>query len=146
MSKFKRFGKLPGQPSKLIRLAIKDLEAVEGDTRYMVDMRFWHLANYDSCHVCLAGSVMAKTLNIPEYMYWDGYMSTVPGYLRKTVPALHALNYLRIGYLALAFEDLEIPFPKTMKPAVSVTNYATDPVAFKADMLDLARQLEERGY
>jgi hypothetical protein len=55
--------KLPDKPSELLLVALADLEAVEQDKRYVVNMRVWHEAN-GQCAVCLAGSVMAKTLNV----------------------------------------------------------------------------------
>ena len=53
--------KLPNKPSELLKVALTDLELVEGDSKYRVDMRNWHTPQYDkTCEVCLAGSVMAK--------------------------------------------------------------------------------------
>lgn len=57
---------LPDKPSALIRLALDDLEKVEKDGRYRVDMTQWHGGWRPErdipCRVCLAGAVMAKTL------------------------------------------------------------------------------------
>ena len=47
---------------KLLDLAMSDLEKVEKDSRYEVNMNSWHWKD-QKCFVCLAGCVMAKTLN-----------------------------------------------------------------------------------
>lgn len=56
---------LPTKPSALLRLALEDLEAVEADKKYKVAMGKWHEPN-GACKVCLAGSVLAKTLQVPR--------------------------------------------------------------------------------
>lgn len=68
--------RLPSVPSELIELALRDLELTEADDRYRVNMDRWHeLDGEDVCHVCLAGAVMAQTLqldpgdNIAPYHY-----------------------------------------------------------------------------
>lgn len=57
--------RLPDKPSELIMLALKDLNLVRGDDRYKIDMICWHVKyrTEEVCRVCLAGSVMAKTLH-----------------------------------------------------------------------------------
>lgn len=47
--------------SDLLELALSDLEFCENDSRYVIDMQQWLV---DGCRVCLAGAVMAKTLNM----------------------------------------------------------------------------------
>ena len=47
---------------KLLDLAMSDLEKVEKDSRYEVNMNSWHWKD-QKCFVCLAGCVIAKTLN-----------------------------------------------------------------------------------
>ena len=64
----KQVDKLPNKPSELIRLAIKDLSAVEKLKEYKVDMHTWHEApndyNYYKCQVCFGGAVMARTMKV----------------------------------------------------------------------------------
>ena len=56
--------KLPNNPSELILLALHDLELCEKDDRYKIEMVYWHVPRTKGyCHVCLGGSVMAKTLD-----------------------------------------------------------------------------------
>lgn len=61
--------RLPVRPSDLILLALSDLEKCENDPRYKICMSCWHIPSYKEesmeCLVCLAGAVMAKTLNAP---------------------------------------------------------------------------------
>lgn len=58
---------LPDKTSELLKLALKDLLSVESDKDYSVNMYLWHESvRGDSCHVCLAGSVMARTLKVPK--------------------------------------------------------------------------------
>ena len=56
--------RLPDKPSELLILAMEDIERVEADPRYKIDMGSWHEPN-GKCKVCAAGSVMAKTLKLP---------------------------------------------------------------------------------
>ena len=76
---------LPDTLHETLRLAVKDLELVEQDSDYIVDMTQWHEPdpklprdhNYEKgrlnkdaagiqwdCKVCLAGSIMAKTFEV----------------------------------------------------------------------------------
>ena len=59
---------LPNKPSDLLELALSDLEKCSKDKRYKLNMHTWHAKNNFSkeklCHVCMAGAVMAKTLNV----------------------------------------------------------------------------------
>ena len=65
--------RLPDVPSELLALALDDLEAVNADPLYEIDMWIWHIPRgynhekhtYTYCAVCFAGAVMAKTLNVP---------------------------------------------------------------------------------
>lgn len=59
------------KPSSLIRLALADLKACEADPDYKIDMRTWHEPFWKTvdkkvCHVCLAGTVLAKSLDAPK--------------------------------------------------------------------------------
>lgn len=63
---------LPNKASELIRLAIGDLEKAEASERYVIDMGNWHTPENlikgslysDKCAICLAGAVMAFSLDI----------------------------------------------------------------------------------
>jgi hypothetical protein len=57
---------LPDKTSELLEVALRDLEACEADPKYRVAMHTWHhyLTPEDVCLVCLAGAVMAKSLDV----------------------------------------------------------------------------------
>jgi hypothetical protein len=71
---------LPNKKSELLKLALRDLEVVEKDDKYTVDMHNYYCQKMDSCYVCLAGAVMANTLDaesivienrVHTYMYGE---------------------------------------------------------------------------
>ncbi len=65
MTKPKR---LPLHPVKCLKIAIKDLRMVAADKRYKPNAGTWHsMKTHDDgyCHVCLAGAVIAGTLDNP---------------------------------------------------------------------------------
>lgn len=146
-------GRLPYTPSKLIRLALKDLKAVERDKKhYVVEMGYWHF-NPDpefeedkgleatKCYVCLAGSVMAKTLKTKPKFDRDPF-----DFEDSDGRALKALDYLREGKLYSAFDILGFVLPYNVKQKVRVSKYKTNPKKFKKQMAELADALEKIGY
>ena len=58
--------KLPDKLSDLFTVALDDLERCIADPRYEINMRDWISLNTSTkkCEVCMAGAVMAKTLDI----------------------------------------------------------------------------------
>lgn len=67
--------KLPDKKSDLLILALEDYFKIKNDLRYCIDMTDWHIGtSYRTlCTVCLAGAVMAKSLQVPigDYMHPD---------------------------------------------------------------------------
>jgi len=57
---------LPDKRSSLIRLAVADLEKCERNPRYVINMDSWIISGETTCSVCLAGSIMAQTLNMDD--------------------------------------------------------------------------------
>lgn len=55
--------------SDLLAVGLWDVAAVERDDRYQVDMDNWHLHVGGACHVCLAGSVLARHFDPEESAY-----------------------------------------------------------------------------
>lgn len=92
----------PSKPSELIRLALRDLRAVERSKKYTVDMGSWHEPNEDTgvCHVCLAGAVMARSLKAGR----DYDLTPSEMWTHGVSPVWHdrlvALDDLRSGDLA----------------------------------------------
>lgn len=97
--------KLPDKPSKLILIALEDLEKVEGDSRYVIDMGNWHITPMagDKCHVCFAGSVMAMRDGLKE---WE--MAIPHSFLRQDERKLTALNAFRIGMVGNGLASMGI--------------------------------------
>ena len=100
---------LPDKPWELIRLALHDLELCEASPRYKINMGTWHSADLTKrnvCNVCLAGSVMAKSLNIKfnQDVYSVAWSSLCGG--RKTIDKLLAINDFRVGNIFRAMVGL----------------------------------------
>ena len=57
----------PEKLSEALRMAIEDFKAIIKNKKhgYYIDLDFWHIPREDGCAVCLAGSVLAKTLKMP---------------------------------------------------------------------------------
>ena len=144
--------KLPDKPSELIRLALDDLEKAEKSPTYEVNMDRWHTQEEDGiCHVCLAGSVMAFSLDVPAEQTIDltDWIKKDPEIASKLI----ALDYLRIDAFTEAFSKMDIE--PTLKQ-IEVLNewrksrglyygYIHGPSEFKKQRMDLADKLEEIG-
>lgn len=151
--------KLPDKPSELIRVAMGDLRKIEQDKRYRVRMEEWHSGiteDHGRCTVCLAGSVMAKTLDAPIADDLDPSAFDDS----HTMVRLRALDDFRNGLIHQGLLEIDgycwdgsdlkqkllgeyatlgIPERKIF-PA-----YDDDRQAFRAAMLDLANELEMFG-
>lgn len=91
---------LPNKLSKLIRIAVRDAKKAEVTPGYRLDMTVFH-QNLDPacCSVCMAGAVMAFSLNAPKEQYRDpnNYNAS-----RK----LSAIDAARVGDFSSAFYRL----------------------------------------
>ena len=136
--------RLPTKPSELLTVALNDLIKTEDDPRYIVDMYTWHepiqalTVNDDRCSVCLAGSVMAQSLEA------DPLLAVAPAdfFDSETRQQLRALDYFQQGetVFALGFLGDYRPFPRC-RPMP----YAESPEQFKKDMWQLVADLQEVG-
>ena len=156
--------RLPWKPSKLIRVSLEDLEAVEEDPDYLVEMGVWHspMSRF-KCQVCLAGAVMSKRLGIKPMQYIPSPQKR-GGFSRKEVAQLTALEFFRtgdvhgglirladVGLIPHAKVDLALTSPYDRWPPLvdgiprNVPRYENDPPAFKTAMRNMAQALEERG-
>lgn len=129
-------------PSMAIEQAVQDLEAVEADSRYVVDMGDWHryFPEYETCSVCLAGAVMAKSLNAAA----DKDYSPTTLFDPSTSNRLRGLDKFRAGLidegLRLFGRGLSIP----MSDVVHMS-YGSNPALFKQQMRELAARLRAAG-
>lgn len=163
---FPLIGKLPSQPSALIRLALADLEAAEKDPKYEVCMGSWHDPPNNitgRCAVCLAGAVMRGTLHAHRLTGYE------PDDF-KEARALEALDTFRYGDILGAVDWLEFTDAgdqlflltdeqedqlRNVHASVDTSglgdgtlycaNYEDSPEAFKAYMTALADRLEAIG-
>ena len=129
---------LPDKLSDLILVALDDLEKVENDERYTVNMDWWHRSG-DTCLVCLAGSVMAKSLDVsPDRTRFPNDFD------EKTEAKLDALNWAHVGDVDYALHHLDVPQSSYTSFNRSVVDYSDDPEQFKADMREIAAVLKEQ--
>lgn len=126
------------KPSELIRLALGDLDKCEKSDDYAIEMEDWHAPNEETgvCEVCLAGSVMAQTLEIDKAKS----VSTCD-LEKKWENRLDALEEFRVGRIhsGIAIMGLET------LPDREIARYAADPAKFKVEMEELAAELEGKG-
>lgn len=147
--------RLPDLPSALIRLALNDfLEVQRMPTQYHIDMGVWHVperfftseeAEHSPpviCTVCLAGSVMARTLAVSPYTMISAQSSR---WTTDTSDKLVALDYFRQGKIAAAFDILDLDLACDVPGDVSMCPYERDANEWLRDMQQMATMLEERG-
>jgi hypothetical protein len=143
---------LSDKPSEAIRQALEDLEKVEKDDRYAVDMGTWHLASPDGrCHVCLAGAVMAMTGRMDV---GATIRDVRTGFPMDVVNKLFALDSFRSGdihegliywgHAGRSSDHIEKRLINIVK-SHDVCPYHVDHAAFKEDVEKIARYLEEYG-
>jgi len=108
---------LPHKRSELIRLAVADLEKCEHDSRFIIDMSCWIISTRDTCAVCLAGSVMAQTLNM------DDRKTKIHIFLRY-FPEMSLKNAKKLEFLNQVRSNL--------------CPYTADKKIFKKQILDIA--------
>jgi hypothetical protein len=141
--------RLPNKLSKLIRVAVKDLDTVSRKPGYRVAMGYWHQPLIDStgrastnrvCCVCLAGAVIAQRSSVRRMTKVEPSQFDVPVYTK-----LRALNFLRCGEIADACRAVGIKRPKGVSIARFVSPYEYVPALFYKDMEKLAKYLEKHG-
>lgn len=137
-------GKLPDKLSELIRVALDDLEQVEHDPNYRVDMNDWIRYNKtdDVCEVCFAGATMVKTLKLDHTVQF-GLLS--PDTMRK----MESLDWVRCGSVRTAVQRfMDIPFSDYAYyqiEHVSVVDYDLHPDIWRIQMHVIANYLERNG-
>jgi len=129
--------RLPNDVPTLIRLAIWDLRKAEESPLYEVYMRDWHTPVLVShCSVCLAGSVMAFSLDS------DIFRILAPSdFDDHTSSRLCALDSFRRGQVGIGYLAMKQKCPLNLR-SLQVTEYAVDKKQFKIDMLEMADMLE----
>ena len=140
--------------SELIHVGLRDLELCEKDPEYEVYMGTWHepfdFEPTPGCYVCLAGAVMAQSLNtnIVDNCSPEAFSLQVSralralNLLREGEPAL-AVAILSSGHIAVYPDDPIATGPLASRDIIS---YTISPQIFKAEMIELADDLEHAGY
>lgn len=142
---------LPDTLSGLILVALDDLERVEKDPRYVVEMREWHKPTQHGCQVCLAGAVMTRSLH-PDQSYPD---FTFDEFDEKTRDKFSAINMVREGMFASALcfigaatnlAEARLLLSKAgLSNDVPVAEYSVTPKLFKDQLRVNADALEKVG-
>ena len=96
---------LPGKMWKLLALACVDMEEIKKDDRYYFDMNVWHHLSDDKCRVCMAGSVLANTLNFDIYEYF-GIWQDEKTNMQFDILALQCIDSIRTRNLQEAYYTL----------------------------------------
>lgn len=145
---------LPNKCSALLRVALRDLKAVEELPDIEVAMsKWWALTPESVCRVCLAGSVMTQSFGINTRKVRDlGLASLGPSLFPKPVQfKFYALNALRTGFISIAYGYLtkvtgEIRnLPPGVPSVVDIAHYDVNKEKFYSDLEQLADQLEAAG-
>ena len=132
--------------SELIRVALDDLRLCEADPTYHIIMSTWHSPyQHNTCAVCLAGAVMAQSLNIPPGVSADPHYFVADNRLINTLLALDALRTGDVSeaLLLMGVHDHLNILPDDVR---SIAHYERDRTKFVSDMLELAFDLEKVGY
>ncbi len=131
---------LPNLPSKLILLALKDLRLVEQDPRYTVHMDTWHCMDYSSvCSVCLAGAVMAKSLDATHGQWYAPFIF-------EESDRLEALNLFREGYISEGLYRLGYKLHEfDSRIQIEVPRYEDGPLYFRYFMMRIAYKFKGLG-
>ena len=140
-------------PSKLIRVALTDLSICEADDAYVINMYDWHLPDMKHvapvCFVCLAGAVIAQTLNVSPDQDWRPISRCSSEPMSDIERILHALNYFRSGDIEEAFKCLRLD-PQLLDMGLDryIPRYEYDSESreFKLALEELASDLEREGY
>lgn len=134
--------------SQFLNMCVDDLEKIESNDRFYVDMDVWVDDGDDdedgnACGVCLGGSFLIHSALDPEVLPQDGQMS------RGWKTYFHAIDQLARaksrGYLdlfGLPWEQTQSHQEYIMLHAVS---YESDPKAFKDYVRDVANFFEKEG-
>ncbi len=129
------------RPSRLIEMALVDLEALERDPNYVIDMSDWHVPTLWRASVCLAGVCMVRRLGAARGRDYQ------PEDFGDSEGALYGLYYFITGDLEGAFSYLDLLPPEYfgLPSEVAIADYHYNASQFKSDMRGLADTLRQAG-
>ena len=129
--------------SVLLNLALNDLELINKDPNYIINMEYWQKETKGKpCEVCLAGSVLAKTFKVPrvdiawlENVTGSKETSDKLGIGEHLINKLKAIDYIRSGDLIMALLHLgHTEEEEAVDSIEDEVNYCTD---FKVKAVDI---------
>lgn len=129
---------LPDKPSELIQLALNDVEKVEAQPEYVINMNVWiSLRSIPTlvCAVCFGGAVMTQTCHLQEHPPLDDPLW----------PKFVALNHFRQGHIASGLASLGLLMPRGCPDRVVVRDYAIHSTDFENDVARVIRILKSYG-
>lgn len=92
--------KLSDVPSELLRQIAHDFQLCIDDGRYEINMYDRRTPNNNKCEMCMAGSLMAKSLGADSTEEYN------PEFFDKTVnEKLHAINEFKQGFIMYGFRQ-----------------------------------------
>jgi hypothetical protein len=137
------YNKLPRSPSRLIRMALKDLEAAE-KAGYVIDMDLWYERDGNVCAVCLAGGVIVRRMPVsdgsehnPTDLAYEGLITV------QDQRALEALNYFRMGKITEGLNRLRVRMPGGWTRSPRPVMYSGNGGKFKDYMRKLVKRFEK---
>ena len=141
---------LPNKPSELMRLAVKDLMAIETDPAYTINMSYWHYplriesgeGTITRCAVCMAGAILANTFHMPSNT------EQVPDmFSHKTRDALQAIDHFRVGAIQEGCIYMRLPKDSYdfLPWEIPIASYDSRVLSFYDDMDGLIELFESVG-
>lgn len=134
-------------PSRVIEIALEDLETVEQMTQqYEVIMHVYHVPNHGKCAVCMAGCVMANTYNVDSTESWEPH--SFPSDIRNR---LKAIDKFRMGFVLSGLEQMgflrkdQIDVARKLSFVAKENDYRDNPEQFKARQRQLINDLKALG-
>lgn len=154
--------KAPKKLSEAILLALSDLEQIEQNKDYVINMNKWHEPIGDKCHVCFAGSVMVNTKKIKKNDFIFSPSYKVGQFSKIWQRVFYSLNNIRLGQIDEAIASFynknlwqvssptgenELTYNNIINFGMNENEfmYRENPQLFKDFMIDIAMYLESEG-
>ena len=111
---------LPSTLHGLLKVALDDFEVVSKKKNHVINMKRWFCLDQseenEACITCLAGAVMHRSLGgyelAQDNLSWKRWYGTfkvgiTPTSLKDSLYyKMHAIDYLRLGYVRSAYENI----------------------------------------